>query len=81
MNEVVTGSLLNEAIEGFYLKGVRRLVFARKSNGQPYQMYVGAVSSQGLNIAGTFLVWKTPSAGPKGIDYNFLATRVIDIPQ
>ena len=48
-------------------------MFARKSsNRQPYQLYVVAVSSSGLDMAGTFLVWKS---APKGIDYNFSAKR------
>ena len=79
----VTGTLNGQAIEGYYLKGVRRLVFARKSsNGQPYQLYVAAVSSLGWNMAGTFLVWNAVGGvGPKGIDYNFSATRVDNIPK
>lgn len=81
-NGILSGSIFGNQIEGLYVPATRRIVFVRKgSNGMPFQLFEGNVSSNGLRIGGTMVVWNGAGGGGQGgVDFNFFATKQSDTP-
>jgi len=81
-NGVLSGTIFGDAIEGFYIPSVRRIVFVRKlSNGLPIQFFEGHVSTNGLRMGGKFHVWNFAAGGGSGgVDFNFAANKLSDQP-
>ncbi|WP_310422990.1 hypothetical protein [Chamaesiphon sp. VAR_48_metabat_135_sub] len=72
----LSGSIFGESIEGFYVSSSRRVVFVRRKNGIPYQLYQGTVSSNGQNMSGQLHVWNSAGgASTSGVDFSFSATK------
>lgn len=74
---IITGTIFGDDIEGMYIPATRRLVFVRLlSDGTPFQLYESHVSSNGLNLAGSLVVWDgTGGGGAGGLDFNFSAAK------
>ena len=71
----ISGTIIGDALEGFYCPFSGRIGFARKNSaGTPIQYYEGNVSQDGTidHIGGTFAVW---TAGQGQGVYSFSATR------
>jgi hypothetical protein len=72
----LSGSIFGESIEGLYVSSSRRVVFVRRKNGIPYQLYQGTVSSNGQNMSGQLHVWNSAGgASTSGVDFSFSATK------
>ncbi len=73
----VSGSIYGDNIEGIYIPDTRRLVFARlTSSGTPFQLFEAHVSTNGLHMAGSLIVWNGSGGGGQGgLDFNFNAKR------
>ena len=72
----LSGSIYGESIEGFYVPNSHRVVFVRRKQGLPYQLYEGTVSSNGLQMSGQLHVWNSAGgASNSGIDFSFSATK------
>ncbi|MBD2249423.1 hypothetical protein [Nostoc sp. FACHB-888] len=84
-NGSISGTIYGQAIEGFYVPSVRRLVFIRRAGtavtSAPFQFYEGWISINGLRIGGEFKVWNTQNgASASGVDFNFSGTKASDFP-
>ena len=80
-NGTISGTILGNTLEGYYIPSSRRIVFVRIINGIPTQFYSGWISQNGLGLGGQLNIWNFLAGNPTGgVDYNFSATKVSDFP-
>lgn len=79
-NGTISGTILGNTLEGYYIPSSRRIVFVRIANGIPFQFFSGWISNNGLSLGGQFNIWNLSAGAAGGVDYNFSATKVSDFP-